>query len=69
MLNCEVPLYPCINRFRSVSVYASICTRTCPPLFFEPAPPGTTPGPRPPGPRSVFRLFRGCTYIYIYISN
>jgi hypothetical protein len=38
-----------------------IRTRKRPPvlLFFEPKPSGTTPGPWPPGPRSVSRLFRG----------
>ena len=37
---------------RPPSVYAMdlpLYTRTCPPLFFEPTPPGTPPGPRPPG--------------------
>ena len=32
-----------------IGIEPPLYTRTCPPLFFEPTPPGTTPGPRPPG--------------------
>ena len=39
----------------AIEIDPPLYTRTCPPLFFEPTPPGTTPGPRPPGrvPSSV----------------
>ena len=33
----------------AIGVDPPLDTRTCPPLVFEPTPPGTTPGPRPPG--------------------